>query len=155
MAQLSLFPRSQVASWRDPTASRNYSPAGEQFRREHARHREWGLRQRHGRKAMYLRIYGDTAAPSDRVGDGLVSGPAAPAFGAAVLERLPADRAAPPSRPGSPIRTERPSGSAAPDRILGRVATDVDAPGRRRFGAGQPPVRKWGRTLPERDASAI
>src|ERR1700712_160151 len=93
MAQLSLFSRSQVASWRDRTASRSYSPAAEQFRREHARHREWGLQQRHGRKAMYLRIYGDTAAPSNRVGkgDGVVSGPAVLVSGPADVVSGPAD----------------------------------------------------------------
>jgi hypothetical protein len=80
MTQLSLFPRSQVASWRDRTASRNYSPAGEQFRQERARHREWGLRQRHGRKAMYLRLY---------VGIGVVSGPSAPESAPPSVDRLP------------------------------------------------------------------
>ena len=35
---------------RDRTASRNYSPAGEQFRREHQRHRCWGLTQRHAER---------------------------------------------------------------------------------------------------------
>src|ERR1700733_2882946 len=79
MAQLSLFSRSKVASWRDWTASRNYSQVGEQFRLEHARPREWGLQQRLVCKAMYLRIYGYTAASSDRVGDGVVSCPAASA----------------------------------------------------------------------------
>src|SRR3954471_17960542 len=65
MAQLELFSRSQIAAVRDRTASRNYSPAGEAFRREHERHREWGLRQRHGRRLMYLRIYGEAAAAAD------------------------------------------------------------------------------------------
>jgi hypothetical protein len=51
---------------RDRTASRNYSPARDEFRREHERHREWGLRQRHGRRLMHLRIYGESAAPADR-----------------------------------------------------------------------------------------
>ncbi|REF98500.1 hypothetical protein DFJ67_4518 [Asanoa ferruginea] len=32
---------------RDRTAARNYSPAGEEFRREHQRHRAWGLTRRH------------------------------------------------------------------------------------------------------------
>jgi hypothetical protein len=66
MAQLELFSRSQIAAIRDRTASRNYSPAQEAFRREHERHREWGLRQRHGRRLMYLRMYGEAVAPADR-----------------------------------------------------------------------------------------
>src|SRR4051812_18827382 len=66
MGQLELFSRSQIAAVRDRTASRNYSPAQDAFRREHERHREWGLRQRHGRRLMYLRIYGEGAAPADR-----------------------------------------------------------------------------------------
>jgi hypothetical protein len=88
MAQLSLFSRSQVAYWRDRNSSRNHSPEREQFRREHARHREWGLRQRHGRKTMYLRIYGDITPPYDRASDNEVSEPSAP--GPAGAERLPA-----------------------------------------------------------------
>ena len=35
---------------RDRTASRSYSPAAEQFRRDHERHRAWGLTQRYARK---------------------------------------------------------------------------------------------------------
>ncbi len=65
MAQLAFFSRSEIASWRDRAASRNYSPEGEQRRRDHARHREWGLRQRHGRRLMHLRIYGQAARPQD------------------------------------------------------------------------------------------
>ena len=35
---------------RDRTASRNYSPAADEFRREHKRHREWGLTRRHAER---------------------------------------------------------------------------------------------------------
>ena len=66
MRQLELFSRSQLSSLRDRTASRNYSVERDQFRREHQRHREWGLRQRHGRRSMYLRIHGDITPPADR-----------------------------------------------------------------------------------------
>jgi hypothetical protein len=93
MAQLELFPRSQVASWRDRTTSRNYSPEAEEFRREHERHREWGLRQRHGRRAMYLRLYGDIVAPADRISSSRTSEPSAPvAEPALVSEPADADR---------------------------------------------------------------
>ncbi|REF96819.1 hypothetical protein DFJ67_2812 [Asanoa ferruginea] len=35
---------------RDRTAARNYSAAGEEFRREHQRHRAWGLTRRHAER---------------------------------------------------------------------------------------------------------
>src|SRR5262249_50675137 len=47
---------------RDRTAARNYSPAAEEFRREHARQRAWGLERRHAEKLR--RIHGDSAAVS-------------------------------------------------------------------------------------------
>ena len=50
MRQLQLFTRAALAEMRDRTAARNYSPAREQFRREHTRHRTWGLIQRHGQR---------------------------------------------------------------------------------------------------------
>jgi len=40
--QLQFFTSAQLAQMRDRTASRNYSPEGEEFRREHKRHRDWG-----------------------------------------------------------------------------------------------------------------
>jgi hypothetical protein len=47
MRQLQLFTSAQLATMRDRTASRNYSPERDAFRREHERHRAWGLIQRH------------------------------------------------------------------------------------------------------------
>ena len=90
MAQLEFFSRSQLSSWRDRTASRNYSPDRDQFRREHQRHREWGLRQRHGRRAMYLRIHGDIAPPADRDTSDRAVEPLTPAPETAGSEQLPA-----------------------------------------------------------------
>jgi hypothetical protein len=55
MRQLSLFGRAEITAMRDPTMSRNYSPAGEAFRREHARHRAHGLRRRHAEKLARIR----------------------------------------------------------------------------------------------------
>ncbi|REF98130.1 hypothetical protein DFJ67_4140 [Asanoa ferruginea] len=46
---------------RDRSASRSYSPAGEEFRREHERHRAWGLTRRHAERLRRLR--GDGCAP--------------------------------------------------------------------------------------------
>jgi hypothetical protein len=40
---------------RDRTRSRNYSASRDEFRREHERHREWGLAQRHARKLRRIR----------------------------------------------------------------------------------------------------
>ncbi|REG00309.1 hypothetical protein DFJ67_6360 [Asanoa ferruginea] len=40
---------------RDRTASRNYSPAGEEFRRKHQRHRAWGLTRRHAERLRRIR----------------------------------------------------------------------------------------------------
>jgi hypothetical protein len=50
MRQLSLFTPAQVAGMRDRTASRNHSPSRDQFRREHERHRAWGLVRRHAER---------------------------------------------------------------------------------------------------------
>ncbi|MCW2141604.1 hypothetical protein BXY51_006188 [Actinoplanes cyaneus] len=52
VAQMSLFNRAELAGMRDRTLSRNYSAEAEEFRREHERHRAWGLRQRHARKLV-------------------------------------------------------------------------------------------------------
>ena len=54
MRQLSLFTPAQVAGMRDRTASRNYSPGRDQFRREHERHRAWGLARRHAERLRRL-----------------------------------------------------------------------------------------------------
>jgi hypothetical protein len=53
--QLQFFTSAQMAVMRDRTARQNYSAEAEEFRREHARHREWGLVQRHGEKLRRLR----------------------------------------------------------------------------------------------------
>jgi hypothetical protein len=55
MRQLQLFTSKQMAAMRDRTKARNYSPGGEEFRREHKRHRDWGLAQRHAQKLRRLR----------------------------------------------------------------------------------------------------
>jgi hypothetical protein len=55
-----LFTPAHTAAMRDHTKRRNYSEEAEQFRREHAARRAWGLEQRHARKLR--RLYGSTAA---------------------------------------------------------------------------------------------
>jgi hypothetical protein len=54
MRQLQLFTTTELAAMRDRSASRSYSPAGEAFRREHERHRAWGLTQRHAERLRQL-----------------------------------------------------------------------------------------------------
>ncbi len=46
---------------RDRTRRRNYSPAAEEFRRIHERHREWGVTQRHAQKLRRLHGHSDSA----------------------------------------------------------------------------------------------
>src|SRR5512138_2746730 len=60
--QLQFFTTAQLAKMRDRTKSRNYSPEKDTFRREHARHRDWGLTQRHARKLRRLHATTVTAA---------------------------------------------------------------------------------------------
>ena len=55
MRQLQLFTSAALAEMRDRTAARTYCPVREEFRREHARHRDWGLAQRHGERLHRLR----------------------------------------------------------------------------------------------------
>src|SRR5262249_39040198 len=63
VAQIGLFSRAQITAMRDRTRSRNYSPERDAFRREHQRHRDWGLTQRYARKERHLR-----AAAANRPG---------------------------------------------------------------------------------------
>jgi hypothetical protein len=61
MRQLQLFTTAELATMRDRTASRRYSPAAEEFRRTHQRHRAWGLAQRHAERLRRSR-----GGPRDR-----------------------------------------------------------------------------------------
>jgi hypothetical protein len=55
MRQLQLFTGTQVATMRDRTRRRNYSPEAEAFRRDHERRREFGLKRRHAERERRLR----------------------------------------------------------------------------------------------------
>jgi hypothetical protein len=55
MRQLQLFTTAELARMRDRTASRSYSPEAEEFRRNHERHRAWGLARRHAERLRRLR----------------------------------------------------------------------------------------------------
>ncbi|WP_426503576.1 hypothetical protein ACPPVO_38955 [Dactylosporangium sp. McL0621] len=50
LGQRGLFSRAEITAMYDVTRRRNYSPAGEKFRKEHKRHRDWGLAQRYDKK---------------------------------------------------------------------------------------------------------
>jgi hypothetical protein len=55
MRQLQLFTTAELARMRDRTASRSHSPEAEEFRRNHERHRAWGLARRHAERLRRLR----------------------------------------------------------------------------------------------------
>jgi hypothetical protein len=59
VGQIGLFSRAQITSMRDRTKRRNYSEEAEEFRRDHARRRRYGLAQRHAQKLT--RLYGSPA----------------------------------------------------------------------------------------------
>jgi hypothetical protein len=56
MRQLRLFSSAQLSVMCDRTASRNYSPEKDEFRRTHERHRAWGLERRYAEKRRRLRV---------------------------------------------------------------------------------------------------
>jgi len=102
VGQIGLFTRAELATMRDTTRRRNYSAEAEQFRREHERHREWGLAQRHARKLS--RLYGSTAnaaAAFQRRADELRS-PSVPPRAAASTSRESVGPESPASVPAPP-----------------------------------------------------
>ncbi|MEV4701842.1 hypothetical protein [Actinoplanes sp. NPDC049316] len=95
MRQLQFFSTAELAVMRDRTASRRYSAEREQFRREHARHREWGLAQRHAAKLRRLHGAQGAGRPSGARSPAGPSGARSPAGptadrGAAPSQRRPA-----------------------------------------------------------------
>jgi hypothetical protein len=64
MRQLQLFTNTELAGMRDRTASRNYSPERDEFRRDHERHRAWGKARQHAERLRRVR-------DSQRGGQGL------------------------------------------------------------------------------------
>jgi hypothetical protein len=95
MRQLQLFTSSELARMRDRTASRNYSPERDQFRREHERHRSWGLARRQAEKLSRAR-----AADSNRPPVGGPTG--TPRLQPAGDARRPLRRSAPQEAPPKP-----------------------------------------------------
>jgi len=71
--QLQFFTSAQMAQMRDRTASRNYSPERDAFRRVHERHRAWGLDRRYAAKRQRLQAALRAPATGDAVGSGTES----------------------------------------------------------------------------------
>ncbi len=113
MRQLQLFTSAQLAVMRDRTASHSYSPQGEIFRREHARHRAWGLTRRHAEKLARLRPTGPASkpaamsnAPAPQAEKLARPRPTGPASKPAAMSNMPAPQAEKLARP-------RPTGPAS------------------------------------------
>lgn len=127
---------------RDRTAARNYSPERDEFRREHERHRAWGLIQRHGERRRRLRdSTGASQAASvheHRTRDQAQQPPATPApvpleqQQRQALRNAPTDRE-PARRRGTDAAAPAQEGQPAPAR-QGDVRDDA-APSRRPMSA--------------------
>jgi hypothetical protein len=115
---MSFFTAAQTAAMRDPTKRRNYSVEAEEFRREHAARRVWGLQQRHARKMRSL--HGSTSAAwadyQQRIEELQSPVCAAPAD----------DEAGPPARAGFDSTTG--TASATPGPALPQTAPPETAP---------------------------
>jgi hypothetical protein len=111
---------------RDRTASRSYSPAGEEFRREHERHRAWGLTQRHAERLRRLR--GSDCEPDAPTAEGMHPKRRAPT-------QSPSPRSTPPDRAMRPTPTASPESSASQNPGVNNAA---DRRGRQGKGSTQP-----------------
>jgi hypothetical protein len=118
--QLQFFTRSQVAEMRDRTASRSYSPEGEAFRREHERHRAWGLDRRHAEKLRRGRASSRASQQAHRAGDR----PQAQTLPSREREAHPAPSRRVPSAQGMSSHTDGPSGPGKPARASRVVAQE-------------------------------
>jgi hypothetical protein len=123
MGQLQFFSAGELAAMRDRTRSRRYSPVGEQFRREHARHRAWGLARRHAEKLRRVRAEALAAVDGHREASVPESPPAVPSEQVAPPASL--SPAAPPASmsdaapPASLNPAERPSSNAGSGKTQG------------------------------------
>ncbi|MET8154002.1 hypothetical protein, partial [Actinoplanes sp. NPDC005259] len=93
--QLQFFSRGELAAMRDRTASRNYSPERDQFRRDHERHRRWGLTQRHARRLRQLRDQHDDHAAPDPTEPHTTNPPPTRATGPIHIEQTSPDHTLP------------------------------------------------------------
>ena len=100
---------------RDRTRRRNYSVAAEEFRREHERHRAWGLQRRHAEKLSRGQRRGPAPAPTPEPQPA-----ASPSVGAPVSVDAQAPGPAPVSAP-APARRQA-VGNARPAAVTPQLA---------------------------------
>jgi hypothetical protein len=120
VAQMSLFSRGELAGMRDRTRARNYSAEAEKFRRDHERHRAWGLRQRHARKLARAGWGASTAWAAVTAGEDqqrqaapVIAAPSQPA-GSAASQLAPAAAPSAGRSPGeTPLSSQHVSGAPA------------------------------------------
>ncbi|MCW2137929.1 hypothetical protein BXY51_002472 [Actinoplanes cyaneus] len=145
VAQMSLFSRSELAGMRDRTLSRNYSVEREEFRREHERHRAWGLRQRHTRKLVRSgwsasAAWAAVTAGEDQLRQAVPAVPAPPqtadpaprppfSVAAPSVERVPVGTPPSPQHvPGPPTPTSQQLAPCVPTPAVPQLAPSAPAP---------------------------
>lgn len=121
MRQLQFFTTAELAAMRDRTASRRYSPAREEFRREHHRHRVWGLARRHAERLR--RVSGASRAPEP------TPAPSVPVPAEAPAPNRPAaqESTSQPRPPMTPVPSRRSPAAFALERAL-RAGSEVGRP---------------------------
>ncbi|MCW2137604.1 hypothetical protein BXY51_002147 [Actinoplanes cyaneus] len=147
VAQISLFSRTELAGMRDRTLARNYSAEAEEFRRDHERHRAWGLRQRHARKLVRAG-WGASAAwaavtageDQQRAAASAIPAPSRPT-GPAPSPPVPvaapsAGRVPGETPPSAQHAAQHVSGQAGP--VRSQLATSPPGPARQRLEPGSP-----------------
>ena len=154
--QLQFFTRSQVAEMRDRTASRNYSAERDEFRREHERHRAWGVNRRHAEKLRRARESSRAAQQAPAVGDRPRPEPpsrgreARPALGrhlpAAQGHTSHADRRCPPEQPAQARRSVGQESPPGPTRVDSERRGPAPAP--RQAAAASPTSERVDRRRP-------
>jgi len=133
---------------RDRTASRSYSPAGDEFRREHEHRRSWGLTRRHAERLR--RSAGSDHGPhTPTAAENPPEGQSSPAPAPVAIPLDQAER--PPARPGFPVGPNRsrhgeenPADQPGP---AGKTPSRSAGP-RRSRPAGQPPTARVGTPRP-------
>ena len=160
--QLQFFTRPQVAEMRDRTASRNYSAERDEFRREHERHRAWGVSRRHAEKLRRARESSRAAQQAPAVGDRPRPEPpsrereARPALGrhlpAAQGHTSHADRRCPPEQPAQARRAIAQESPPGPTRVDSERRGPAPAP--RQAAAASPTSQRVDRRRPWRPIRA-
>jgi hypothetical protein len=110
MRQLQLFSSAELAVMRDRTKSHSHSPERDEFRRDHERHRAWGLTQRHAQK-LRRRHPGIHDRPAPNVTQNLQTD----------ATRDPPSPLPPEPLPPEPTKTRQPARNHRPARIPHRA----------------------------------